>query len=330
MLVIDGHIDFTYHLEQALPGGRLGELVAGHLTPRALDAGGLRVAVSALFVPDRACGPGRGPAYLDSQFDIAVTRLDMPLVRTRQDLAWALAAPGGRYQILLVENADPLLDADLDELFERGLRLVGLTHVGGNRLASGNADPAPKGLTSAGRGLLRKLGAKGFILDVAHLHPLGFDEALELFRGPVCCTHAGLRRFYDTPRNLTGNQIKKIAARQGVLGVTFAPEILREGSEASLETVYEVLDTAVQLGGIKAVGLGSDFGGYDFDCQGLPDASSYPRLFERLARAGYPEGHIEAIAHGNWRRFFEDALPEEGKGAGQKRFAPGDFVLPAF
>jgi membrane dipeptidase len=74
---------------------------------------------------------------------------------------------------------------------------------------------------------------------------------------------------------------------------------------ATLATVLDHIDRAVAIGGIDAVGLGSDYDGVgDSLPTGLKDAASYPNLIEGLLQRGYSENDIRKILSGNVMRVW--------------------------
>jgi membrane dipeptidase len=231
------------------------------------------------------------------------------LVRTAADLEATWRGGGVPGRLRLLENADALLELGMAPVCAAGFVTVGLTHAGRNRLADGNAVAAPHGLTGAGRQLLAELAATGRVVDVAHLAVPGYAEVLAEYPGPLCCSHTGLRRFCDRPRNLADEQLAALFARAGVVGLAFAPELLTIGGEADLDEVFRQLDWLVQRYGWRQVGLGSDFGGFDGVCRGLERPARLPALARRLQRAGYPAAAIAGIMGENWRQFYAAALP---------------------
>lgn len=93
---------------------------------------------------------------------------------------------------------------------------------------------------------------------------------------------------------------------------------------ARLEDVLDHIDRAVQLAGIDAVGLGSDYDGVgDSLPEGLKDAASYPNLVAGLLARGYDETAIRKILGGNLMRVWRavEAHARVGGEAPQCRFA---------
>ncbi|MDK2954572.1 MAG: rane dipeptidase [Desulfovibrionales bacterium] len=304
--VIDGHVDLLHYLRFSHPGRSFAEANGGRLSPSALEQGGVRVFASAYFLPDASLPPELGIAL-----DDAVAYLDryapeiLPIFDAAELRAAFEAEQGPPRAIRLLENSDALADYDLDAFTAKGFKIVGLTHFGPNRLAAGDrVDPA-HGLTAAGRALLPRLARRGLFLDTAHLNQASFFEALAAFDGPVMCSHTGFRRFNDTPRNLSAEQLSALVDQGGVAGVTVAPEILSAERSAGVDDVVEAMDWAVQRHGPACVALGSDYGGFDTPNRGLEHPGLLPALAEALARRGYPDDAVAGIMGGNWLRFFE-------------------------
>ena len=303
--IIDGHVDLPYALQQTGKDIPYAELTTGPVTS-ATVAAGVRLLVCALYVADVHNGPGTALAELDALRRLADTRLaGLVPARTLSDLAPPSGA-GSPRTLFLSENSDALLDADLDELEAWGLRIAGLTHVGRNRLADGNAVRDPQGLTPAGRHLLGRLAGRGWVLDLAHLSPPAFVQALAAFDGPVMVSHTGLRAFCDLPRNLDDGQTAALLERGGVIGIALAPELLSPGQDAGLAEVVRHLDHLVQRHGPGGVALGSDYGGFPGVCRGLEDYRRWRALAAALRGLGYPEASIGGIFGGNWARFYRN------------------------
>lgn len=303
--VIDGHVDLVYAMQRNATGAPFAELATGPITPQTLARGGVRLLVGALYCADAHNGPVSAASHLRQLMAFADRQLTgLVPIRTAMRLEACCRGECGPGILPLLENGDALLDLKLEVLETWGLRVVGLTHAGANRLADGNAVARPGGLRPAGRQLVAELAQRGWAIDVAHLAEPGFWAVLDLFTGPLLCSHTGLRRFCDMPRNLDDAQIAALLSRGGVLGLALAPEMLVPTGRADLEEVFRQLDWLVQRHGDAGVALGSDLGGFEGVCAGLEDHGRLGHLARRLARAGYPEAALARIMGGNWRRFY--------------------------
>lgn len=307
--VIDGHVDLVYAMQRSAAATPFAELASGPITPRSLARGGVRALVGALYCADAHNGPGTAAAHLRQLMAFTGRQLTglVPIrSATQLEVCWrGETAPG---VLPLLENGDALADGGLDEYEAWGIRVVGLTHAGANRLADGNAVVRPEGLRPAGRQLVAELARRGWAIDTAHLAEPGFWELLGCFPGPLLCSHTGLRRFCNIPRNLDDGQVAALLGRGGVLGLALAPEMVADAGPATLEEVFRQLDWLVQRHGDVGVALGSDLGGFEGRCEGLEDHGRLGRLARRLALAGYPEAAVAGIMGGNWRRFYGELL----------------------
>jgi membrane dipeptidase len=215
----------------------------------------------------------------------------------------------------LMEGADPIRKPpEAEWWFEHGVRLVGLSWKKGTRYAEGDGAPGP--LTDSGRELLEVMSELGMILDVSHLAEESFFEALDRFEGRVVATHANPRAFVPGSRQLSDDMIRRLAERDGVVGIVPVSYFLRrdwETTQVTLDDVAAVIDHVCQVVGDAAhVGLGSDFdGGFgaEHTPPGLDTVADLRRIGPALGDAGYDPEDIDAILGGNWLRVLKDTLP---------------------
>ena len=222
--------------------------------------------------------------------------------------------------ILGMEGADAILEpASIREWKERGLRVLGPVHYGENRYGFGTG--YKEGFKPLGLELLREMQAAGIVLDVTHLSMKGIEESLQLFDGPILASHHNCRSLVPGERQLSDEQIRKLAGKGAVIGVAMDTWMLEPGWEtgvsvpsASLETVADHIDHICQVTGSSLhVGIGSDLdGGFGteqcpVDVDTIADIS---RLEDILADREYTDEEIEAVLHLNWVRFFLKAFRE--------------------
>jgi membrane dipeptidase len=243
---------------------------------------------------------------------------------TLQQHAEGWLANGGADQplgiILSMEGADPVLRPEqLPEWYDAGLRLIGPAHYGPSPYARGHNMEG--GLFPHGPAFLKEMERVGIILDVTHLSDQCFDEALDIYGGPVLASHHNCRALVPDPRQLTDAQIKKLIARGGVIGAALDAWMLYPGwvrgettpekAGVTLETMVDHIDHVCQLAGnARHAAIGSDLdGGFGTEQtpKDLDTIADLQRLPEMLRRRGYDGRAIEGIMHGNWLRFFREA-----------------------
>jgi len=217
---------------------------------------------------------------------------------------------------IVMEGAAPIREpGELGWWVERGLRGVGLTWSTGTQYAGGNAVPGP--LTDAGRKLVDAMAEYNLLLDVSHLWEDAVYEVVERYPGPVVASHANPRAFVDSPRQLTDDVIRRIAAREGVVGVVPFNKMLAEAwrsgdARLPLARLTEAIDHICQVTGLAAsVGIGSDFDG-GLGRESVPETldsiADLGKIGDLLAERGYATADIEAILGGNWLRVMRQVL----------------------
>lgn len=247
------------------------------------------------------------------------------MIRTQADLkshiqqvnVEPLACPLGF--ILTMEGADPLLTPDtVEEFHEHGLRAIGLTHYGSNRYGGGTR--CEVGLSLNALPLLEKIEKLGMTVDVTHLSDVSFWQLLDNFSGRIHASHQNSRRLASWQRQFSDEQYQAVIERNGVIGIAFDIIMLQEGfvprhsaREATIATAVDNIDIICQLAGnARHVGIGTDLdGGYGSE-QTPADLDRYTDLMilpQLLEKRGYTTEDIAAIMHGNWIRFFGEALP---------------------
>jgi membrane dipeptidase len=222
--------------------------------------------------------------------------------------------------ILSMEGADPVLAPDrVQEWWDAGLRIIGPAHYGVSPYAHGTGTEG--GLLPQGPALLREMQRVGMILDVTHLADRGFEEALDVYGGPVLASHHNCRALVPHQRQLTDEQIKRLVARGAVIGAAFDAWMLYPGwvrgrtrpeeAGVTLATVVDHIDRVCQLAGdADHAAIGSDLdGGFGreqspSDLDTIADLRQMPDL---LRRRGYCQADVAKILHGNWVRFFRKA-----------------------
>ncbi|MGH2536396.1 MAG: dipeptidase [Candidatus Promineifilaceae bacterium] len=217
----------------------------------------------------------------------------------------------------LMEGADPVRrPAELEQWHERGLRAIGPAWDD-TRYAPG-AWKAGGPLTAAGRKLLNSMADFHLILDLTHMAEQASLEALDRYPGPVMSSHANARALVPTNRQLSDIQIRRIAERDGVLGIVLANGFLKEGHKradpkqnVTLQHVADHIDHFCQLiGDAGHVGIGSDFDG-GFGREHVPAGVDAPadllQLAPVLRERGYSQADAAGILGGNWIAFLRRA-----------------------
>jgi len=206
---------------------------------------------------------------------------------------------------LSIEGATALDDdpANVDVVADAGFRMISPAHFT-DTVFGGSAHGAVQGgLTDLGREMVRRMEARGVLLDVAHASAATIDDALTVSTRPVVASHTGLRGILDNARNLSDAHLDGIAASGGVVGIGFWPTACG-GPDA--RAIARSIAYAVERVGVDHVALGSDWDG----AVPVPfDAAGVVALTDALLDAGLGEPAIRAVMGENVLRLLGDTLP---------------------
>jgi len=250
--------------------------------------------------------------YADSVFDeierqcsnapdrIAIARTVADIERNK--------AEGRKSVMLAIENA-LAIENDLDNIdhfADRGVVYITLCHNGDNLVC----DSARKslathgGVSDFGRQVIERMNRCGVMIDLSHAAETSFYDALEISRVPVVCSHSCCKSLCDVPRNLSDDQFRAIAQRDGVVQITMYKGFLSSAKEADIIDVINHIDHAIAIMGLDHVGIGSDFDG-DGGVPGVESCSEVLNITKQLLHRRYTAEDIAMIWGGNWLRVME-------------------------
>jgi microsomal dipeptidase-like Zn-dependent dipeptidase len=192
--------------------------------------------------------------------------------------------------------------ANLDRLYDAGFRMAGLTHFFDNELAGSMHGLKKGGLTPFGRDIVRRMEAKGMIIDIAHLSHSGVAEVLAMATRPVVSSHGGVQATCKVNRNLTDDEVRGVAKTGGVIGIGYWDGALCDTSpRAAAKAMKHVRD----LVGIEHVALGSD---YDGATTVRFDTSQLVQVTQALMDEGFTAQEIRAVMGENALRVIRAGL----------------------
>jgi membrane dipeptidase len=242
-------------------------------------------------------------------FDGAVSRSKGSLVpiRSKGDLADYLAkrTAGMTAGMLSIEGAQALDGRleNVDALYAMGVRMVGLTHFVDNEAGGSAHGTSRAGLSEFGRKLLARLEEKKMIVDVAHGSKALIDDVLAFGKYPPIVSHTGVFGTCPNERNLTDDQLRRIAAKGGLISIGYWKTATCGGDAAA---AARAIIYAAKVAGARHVALGSDFDG----AVSQPfDASGVPLITEALLKQGMSATDIALVMGGNAFRFLSERLP---------------------
>jgi len=232
-----------------------------------------------------------------------------------------------------LQNGKPLEEnASFVDVFHRlGIRIIQLAYNDQNLLAAGG-DEKDAGVTKLGRKVIEEMNHVGVLIDVSHCGPQTTMDAIEYSAKPIAFTHANPKGLCDHYRNKTDEQLKALAARGGVVGMTAYSPIskTRKDRRPTLRDFLDFVDYVADLIGPEHVGFGLDLSptvgwdpeGYriwaqkhpglaadnidEISIEGLEKPLDIINIARGLVSRGYNDAEIRGILGENFLHLFEE------------------------
>lgn len=225
----------------------------------------------------------------------------------------------GKLSAMLTLEEGGMCRGDLEilkEFFDHGARMMTLTWNYENELgypaAMQRDDPgnlSAYGLKQKGFEFLEAMEEMGMIPDVSHLSDQGIFDVLDACKKPFVASHSNARAICNHQRNLTDEMLKQFGEHGCVAGLNYYPRFLGENL-AEEEYLNQLVCHAmhmIQKSGIEAVGLGSDFDGFEGSSEPAHGADC-DRLVWAFGKAGLTEDEIDHILYKNVLRLYQEVL----------------------
>jgi len=313
-LLIDGHADTLHRVWEGSPRFDQRLAATDFDLPRAHQVG-----LTAQFL---AIAPVCGSAYREPFPRWALTILDVfhRVVQTHTDAiilgtdsrSVLDAQRDGKLAVFVTLEGGDFLDGEIGllRMFHRlGVRLLGLTHFRRNAIADSTRQNSTGGrLTPFGVQVMSELERLGIVCDLAHISDSCFEHAIDIAQKPVVFSHGNARALCPHERNLTDDQMRRIARNGGLMGMSIVPFFI-DAHVPTFGRFMDHMDHAIQTAGVEHVALGSDFDGFDDPrVPGLENILCYPRIAEALLERGYSEPDVAQVMGGNWLRVIRAVM----------------------
>lgn len=233
---------------------------------------------------------------------------------------------GKKAFILAIEGAAPVREdlSILRNMYRLGLRSICLTWFKANPAADGVNEVRGAGLSNFGRELVQVMNELGMVVDISQATDATVDDVLAFSKHPIVASYSGCRAVHNHPRNLTDDQLRRMADKGGLLGLTSFPRHLGP-AKPTLEAYFAHLDHVVKTVGVDHVCLGLNIIVHDPEIAmrffnrsridyedlwlpGLEDIDKVPVIIDGLARRGYKGREIDKIMGGNLLRLVEEVI----------------------
>jgi membrane dipeptidase len=278
-------------------------------------------------------------ARYPKDMEMAYTADDIVRIHKAGRIASLIGVEGGHQ----MDNSLPVLR----NYYLLGARYMTLTHGRTTDWADSATDaPKHNGLTAYGRAVVHEMNRMGMLVDLSHVSPEAMRVALRTTQAPVIFSHSSARALDDHPRNVPDDVLAMVKANHGIVMVNFNPPFISQattdwgaehaGAKAQFDTRYagrpdrasaaleqwtqehprpdatlaQVADHVEhirKIAGVESIGIGSDFDGIGSIPVGLEAVDKYPALFVELARRGWSDEDLAALAGNNLLRVMRQA-----------------------
>ncbi len=274
-----------------------------------LNEKGVLLLSTAIWIPRSINGPEKALQYtkeLKACLDAKIKGSNnIIIVRGKSDIDKVISEKKVGL-IMTLEGGEPLEDIkNIESINELGIKAVSLTWSRDNSLACAHNTKNDTGLSDKGKEIVRLLNKHKIMIDVSHASDKTIEDILFTSEAPVYASHSNARSICKSDRNLTDEQIKKIAKGGGIIGINFHSPHLSCKSESSVDDIYKHIAYIRKIAGVKSIAIGSDFDGHiktPSDIKGLKDISA---IIRKLRSENWTEEEIKDILYLNFVRFFE-------------------------
>ena len=226
--------------------------------------------------------------------------------------------------------------------YQLGVRLMHLTYNRRNLIGDGCAEASDGGLSELGRDLICEMNRVGLIVDIPHSGRQTTLDAAAASEKPIMASHTGAESVFQHIRCKSDEELKAVAATDGLIGVYALPNML--GPEATLNTLLDHLNHIAKTVGTDHVCIGTDttysapypeemtpyikprfdtrwWGNWNEQNQPLPPSdegrtgslawTNWPLYTVGLVMRGYTDEDIAKILGGNFLRVLDANRPSE-------------------
>jgi membrane dipeptidase len=148
--------------------------------------------------------------------------------------------------------------AMLNDLKEKGIRIVQLTYNMRNLAGDGCLERQNSGLSTFGVELVARMNELGLLVDLSHCGDATTLDGIRTSKKPVAITHSACKALFAHPRNKTDETLRALAERGGVLGIFQINPYIGARERNTLDDFLAHIDHAVKVAGVDHVGIGSD------------------------------------------------------------------------
>lgn len=214
-----------------------------------------------------------------------------------------------------------------------GVRIMQLAYNTSNYAGTGYLELRDGGVTGFGREVLDEMAKLGIACDLSHVGAQTTADTIDYAKKPPCFTHVLPAALKQSARNKTDAEMKALAAKGGMIGVSLFGPAMKNGNDSTIEDYVDAMEHVISLVGEDFVGIGTDFSqghprpgpfleavnkdkGYAREITsfghsvvkkpaGIGRIEDVPNLAGVMARRGWNELTMKKILGENWLRYLK-------------------------
>jgi membrane dipeptidase len=247
-----------------------------------------------------------GEAVREYERQLALLRDLLPKGKARivtSVTEWERAHADGLVGAWLSCEGSEVLDGDperIDRVYADGVRSIQVVHYVPNAAGDLQTQPAAHGgLSPLGKAMVKRMNARGMVIDVAHAAFATVKDVVSLTSAPIMLSHSILKIDDARPLNvraISPEHAKLVAQTGGVIGAW------PSATNASFDEFVDNTKRLVDVVGVDHVGLGTDM-----DANLRPVLATYtqfPDWIKALGTRGFSAAEVEKLAGGNMVRLL--------------------------
>jgi membrane dipeptidase len=274
-------------------------------------------------------GPTLGDVEPETAFQSTVAQLSkttdeiarysdrMMLIRNFSDLARAKSSK--RLGVLANVQNSACIERDLkklDTFYNMGLRQIQLTFNWRNWVGDGCTERTQAGLSYFGVDMVHRMNELCMIVDVGHTGYQSTLDAVEVSNKPIVYSHTNCKALCDHPRDKTDDQIKALARKNGVMGLSCFNWFVSDKPRSTLEDLLNHFDHVAKLVGPEYIGIGSDFSvagwpGREPDAEWYAHMKIYGEREAKALKSRFPP-YIDEVNNPRRYRIIAEGLKKRG------------------
>ena len=138
---------------------------------------------------------------------------------------------------------------NVDVFYGLGVRSSQITYNYQNWAGAGCNELNGSGLTVYGQQLVEKLNDVGMLIDLSHASMQTMADTIEASAAPVIVSHSCCKALFEHNRNTTDENLKAIADRGGMFGVTQMRPFMTLQIDDAVHFYYQHIEHALNVAG---------------------------------------------------------------------------------